>query len=366
MDILQKSYPIAPDQIAMTYLDDYILLETEHQKHQSLYGEKPDYPLILQKSNSLFSEGSGHFLVIMSASNAMLQIRGWAGFSDSLLFLNRIFSEHWNKLFPSVERLKGRVQMLDWLIARWQQFMETHPTQNLSPDFLHQILTGLNHLQKILNQFCGNEINLLTLIKPLQSAEIRLSTEKTSREAQQKSEQERLEKQALEATLDQHSKAISQEEYLNQLHPEDLYIYARKRLSSEYLARLNDESQRYAIFKHHRAMLWWGPEQTPEPFDWEAFSVALHLKAEENWLSACIAFETLFLNQPLFLDLQYHLCDCLELLEADPSLLKMLKKECQEFCREYPELAQTKMTPKIPSANKQTRAYFELFQVDGE
>lgn len=360
-EILQKTHLLAADQRAMTYLDDYILLETEHQKHLSLYGEKPDYTLIIQKSMSLLEQGSGHFLVIVSLCNAWLQTRQWAGFIESLAFLNHFCRDEWPRLFPGPERLKGRVQMLDWLIERWHQFMETHPTQGLSLDSLQKMQAGLADLQTILNLHCGEEVNLITIIKPFETALDRLRNEKQARDTQQKMEQERQAEAALQATLQQSSEPISQDEYLNHLNTEELYEYASTRLGMENLKQLEDASQRYAILKHHRAMAWWGPYPHLDALDWEAFSQALRLKAEQAYLDAFIAFETLFLQQPRFLDLQYHLCDCLELLEDETDLISMLQYEMQAFCAHHPELEHTTLDNKILACNKQTRSYFNVF-----
>ena len=162
------------------------------------------------------------------------------------------------------------------------------------------------------------------------------------------------------ASLQQNSEPITEDEYLSQMHREELYVYASTRLSAENLSHLEDESERYAIFKHHRAIAWWGPSHPQLSFDWVAFSVALRLKYEQNYLAAMQAFEALFLKHPLFLDLQYHLCDCLESLEAEESIISMLKHECQEFCAQHPELAQTKITDKIPAINKHTKDYFNV------
>jgi predicted component of type VI protein secretion system len=362
LDTLQKIYPLAADQRAIIELDDYVLLEAEHQKHLSLYGEKPDYALILQKSIGLLAQGSGHFLVIISLCNALLQTREWPGFVEGLSLLNRLCKDEWPHLFPGPERLKGRIQMLDWLVERWRQFMATHPTQSLSLDFLLKINTDLNALQMIWDQQCNKEINLITIIKPLEAAAARLRNEKQAREVQQKMEQEHRETMALQESLQQNSQPISQDEYLSHLNTEELYEYASKRLCMENLQNLEAESQRYAIFKQHRAIAWWTSAPTSTHLDWDAFSAALRLKTEQRHLEALIAFETLFLQCPLFLDLQYHLCDCLESLNAEASLIAMLQDECQEFCTQHPDLEHTQIADNIPLFNKQTRHYFNLFK----
>ncbi len=357
----QITAPLATDQRGMTYLDDYLLLETEHQKHQSLYGEKPDYALILEKSTHLLEQGSGHFLVIVSACNALLQLYQWPGFTESLNFLNRLLEKEWNQIFPGTERLKGRIQMLDWLQERWQQFIETHPTQGLSTSFLQTILLELNNLQATLQTYCGEEINLISIIKPFETTALRLRNEKQAQEAQQQAEQARQAQETLQTTLQQNSQPISQDEYLSDLNTEELYEYASLRLARENLSQLQDESKHYGLLKLHRALVWWGPIQATQHLDWDAFSAALRLKAEQNHLEALIAFETLFLQCPLFLDLQYHLCDCLESLGAEPNLISMIQHEVQQLCAHAPELEHTYLEDKIPLANKHTCAYFELF-----
>ena len=358
---LHNLYPLVADQAAMTYLDDYLLLESEHQKHDSLYNEKPNYPLILQTSLNLLAQGSGHFLVIVSVSNALLQTQQWAGFAESLIFLNQLFAEKWPELFPPPDRIKGRAQMLDWLAEHWHQFIDTHPAHNLNLDFLQKILANLHTLQHLLNQHGQDMLDLTSTIHKLKEAEARIRNEKQIRESQQQAEQERLAQHTFEKALNQHSEIITEEEYLNHLNTEELYAYASKRLSTENLAQLNDTSRHYAIFKHHRTLAWWGPTHHSHLLDWQEFSEALRLKTEQNYLTSLIALETLFLKQPLFLDLQFHLCDCLESLDAEPQLIEMLKHECQEFCARHPELEQTKINGIIPAFNKQTRCYFGLF-----
>jgi predicted component of type VI protein secretion system len=360
MNALSQQYALAADQTSMTYTDDYTTLEAEHQKHHSLYDEKPDYPLILEKSTQLIQQGSGHFLVIVSFCNASLQLRQWPGWLDSLGLLNRLFEEAWPQLFPGPERLKGRVQMLDWLVQRWQDFLDSHPPSSLGIDFLQAITPALQRLQTILDKQCPGQITLQRLTQTFEKAAHRLHTEKKAREAQIIAEAQSQAEAALQANLETHSQPISQEEYLSHLNSEALYLYASDRWAKEHLQYLNDEAMRFGIFKQNRTIAWWGPREHQDQLDWAAFSHALRLKTECKYSEALLAFETVFLEQPLFLDLQYHLCDCLEALETEPSLIDLLKHECQAFYTEHPEVQQTKLNGHIPCFNKHTQEYFAL------
>lgn len=379
--LLQTEYPLAENQEDLRYADEYALVEAEQQKLTSLHGEKPDYLVIIKNCVALLEQGAGHFMVLTALTHAMVQQYNWQGFVEGTHFLNDRLTRQWEGLYPSSLRMKGRLQPMNWLVERWGRYLETHPITGLGKDFCEKALQAILSLDETCQRFFADQVNLMAIIRPFQDQQKRMKLEEDARAANQKLEEERKireseeterqrEQAALQNTLDINAEAVSTDEYLANMNAVELHILASKRLMKEQIELLKQNPLEFSIYKQHRAQMWWRyPISSQELFNlideqglnWEAYSEALKLKILQNYTDALIAFEELAYQHPYFLNLQLHICDCLEELGAEEALLSMLKKECRELCERYPELEGAKINNEFTVCGKEVKKYFGLF-----
>lgn len=365
---LQKERMLLQDQAALLYSPEYLAIETELEKQHSLYGEKPDFDLILDTSLYFVETGGGHFKVMMAIVFAMVEKWGWPGFVESVNFVAQTLELYWEGFYPSPERMKGRIEVLSSLVERYVRYLESHPLQSLGVDFLNRLHTALKSLDESLQKRCGAEISVMALLRPIESAEARVKVEQASREAQQKLEEQRR-AEALNTTLEQNAEPISVSDYLESLTTSELYQVAARRMLEEKRPLLEADLFEWALYKHARSLLWWSyPWSSQEllqqidegGFNWEAYMVALELQMKQDPRQALLAFEALFEKHPFALDLQYHICDCLEDLGAEETLIGLFKGEVRQLCDRYPELLTAKIKGEIPVLGKRAKQMLGL------
>ena len=376
--ILKEEIPLVENQEDLRYTNEYAALETEQQKLTSLYGEKPDYLLIIKNGVTLLQQGAGHFMVLTALAHAMIQQYSWPGFIESLGFLNERFAKQWEGLYPATTLMKGRVQPMNWWVERAQRYMDSHPISGLGKDFSERALQALKTFDETCQQYFADEVNLMTLIRPFEDNQKRLKLEEEARAANQKLEaehqarlQEAASRRTVDQTLEQNAEAISTDEYLANMNAIELHILASERLMAEQLELLKENPFEFAIYKHNRAEMWWRyPLSSQEllqlideqGLNWEAYTEALKLKSIQNYPEALIAFEALSHQHPFFLDLQLHIYDCLEELGAEARLLNLIKLERQTLCEAYPDLETAKINNEYVVCSKQAKSYFKFFE----
>lgn len=330
---LQVEHLVAEDQKSLRYTDEYELLETEIQKLTSVYGDKPNYQVVIDNGVLLLKQGSRQPYVITAIAYAMLEQYAWPGFLEGVRFVARY--------------LKGGEQFGNWLVERYQRYLDSNPINTLGKDFINNMLEALKS---------WDLESVITLIRPFEDQQKRVKLEEDARERQ--------------AKLDEEKRLREAEAALNAPVVEEGNVEAEIR-EDAYLDFIKQNPFEFSAYKYSRAEMWWRIPLTVQELlnvlddhglDWDAYSAALKLKAEQNYEAALIAFEALAHTHPYFLELQWHICDCLEALNAEESLLTMLKNECRELCLRYPELEGAKINNTYAACSKQAKAYFELFQ----
>lgn len=364
-DALDTSYSFHREQGRLKFTDEYESAEQEIQKLSSLHGDKPDYQSLITNALRLIIKGSNDILIISYLAYALLEQYQWPGFLVGLSFLNARLTHAWDSIYPT--KVKPRTASLSWLFERYQHFLTRHPVTGLSEELVKKLLAQLQALDAIVNSRFSGEVNLLGIISPFYDQERRLIEAQKFKAAQ--SEQEALlaqqqAEQDLSIVLEQNAENISMEEYLTQISSNELHQIALRRMFPEQIALLQQNPLSFSIYKHHRAELWWEcpwsfqeilARMEAEAFEWETYAKALQLKLQQEYQAALIAFESFFHEQPYFLELQMHICDCLEALSAEINLINMIKNECQELCAQYPELAFAKINNRIPLLSKQAK-----------
>ncbi len=353
---LETKHALASNQQELTYSDEYAVIEMEQQKLSSVYGDRPNYELIIQNALILLEKGSGHFFILTVLAYAMLQQYKWQGFFEGVQFVDERLATDWDSLYPVPERIRGRIQSFGWLLEQWSRYLDKNPLQGLAKEFIERLLQALGNLDKTVQKYFADQLSMMSLIRPLEDHNKRF-------ELEQKSLEERRVKEA-------EAKAKQQAEQLLNLQ-NTLAENATASKVDEHLELLKQNPFDFAVYKYRRAEMWWRyPLSSQEllslidtqGFNWDAYAAALKLSSQHKYDEALIAFETLSADYPYYLDLQLQICDCLEELQADETLLAMLKKECCELCRIYPELEEARINNEFAVCSKQTKAYFGVFQ----
>ena len=366
-------YPAHPDQAGMIYTDHYSALEREIKKLSSAYEEVPDYAKVVEFTIQLLKDGYPNLLVLCYLSFALGQLYRWPGFGESVVLMRNRLETQWEPMAPPVARAKGRIAALQWLIERWQRFLNQNPLTGLGADFINKTVEHLRAIETLLNTYYPDQFSLAGLIAPFAEQQKRLQAEAAQRavkEAAAQQEQERLAaQQAFTETLEQNAEPIAPEEFLDNMNTVALYESVSKRLLKEHLEQLHTSTFELAYYKHARAVLWWRYPFSDQELlnlidsqglDWQAYSDALLLKAKQQYQDALIAFEQLFYQHPFYLDLQFHIADCLKILKAEQRLLDLLHAEVQVLWLQYPGLKGATIDQEILIANSHTEIYFGL------
>jgi len=97
--------------------------------------------------------------------------------------------------------------------------------------------------------------------------------------------------------------------------------------------------------------------------DWDAYSQALRLYARADYEKALIAFEALFQRYPYFLNCQFHVVDCIEMIDKDAKpLVDTLVELVQKLTKLYPDLEKATTKDGLRLCSKQTIQRFEIFK----
>lgn len=370
---IAASYPTHPDQAGMIYTDTYSALEREIKKLSSAYEEAPDYAKVAELTVQLLQDGYPNLLVFSYLSLALCQLYRWPGFGESVAILHQRLATQWEQMSPPIARSKGRIAALQWLVERWQRFLDQNPLTGLGVDFINRTAEHLRAIDTLLNTYYPDQFTLAGLLTPFTEQQKRQQAEAAQRalkDAAAQQEQERqAAQQAFTETLEAHAEPIAPEAFFDNLNTVELFASASKRLLAEHLEQLRTSPFDVAHYKLARAVLWWPytfSEQEllnlidSQGLDWQAYSAALLLKAKQQYLDALIAFEQLFHRHPFYLELQRHIIDCLTHLSADPRVLALLKSEVKLLCQGYPLLLEARINNEITLLDTHNQAYFEV------
>ena len=382
LTILSKTVASHEKQEELRYHDAYIQIEAEFKKLGSLYNEKPDYVVVIKQATTLLQLGCKHLFVYTALAYAMCQVYQWPGFVAGIELINTQLNDHWSTLFPSTERLRGRIAPLQGLVDRWQKWLTNRPLQSLNTETLNTLIASLKTFDTLCTQHFNDQINVLSLLSLFQEQQQRLEQDRSQREAQQKADAERQQQEAeqqaasaaLLAELDARAEAVSPDQLLENMNTQQLHDLACTRLLKERMELMQNDCFNYAFYKHNRAEMWWRQPYSEsellelidqQGLNWEGYCAALLVKAKGQHQQALILFETLAHQHSFFLELQLHICDCLQALNKDDSMpiIELLKNEVQQLCRVYPVLEDAKINREINIVEPRTRQYFEVFQL---
>ncbi|MGB4117623.1 MAG: type VI secretion system protein TssA [Polaromonas sp.] len=133
---------------------DFELLESEIAKLSSpVHSSTLDWGKVTQLSADLLSSKGKDLLVACYLTGGLLETRGLPGLADGLRVLADLLETYWDTLYPTLKRMRGRRNALQWLIDRIQQRAAESDWASMAPqpeELLAALVSNLQCIDKVL------------------------------------------------------------------------------------------------------------------------------------------------------------------------------------------------------------------------
>lgn len=133
---------------------DFELLESEIAKLSSpVHSSTLAWGKVTELSAALLSSKGKDMLVACYLTGGMLETRGLPGLADGFHVLEDLLETYWDTLFPSLKRMRGRRNALQWLLDRIQQRALESDWASMQPqpeELLKALISSLQNIDKIL------------------------------------------------------------------------------------------------------------------------------------------------------------------------------------------------------------------------
>lgn len=132
-----------PCGISVKYEENFLALEAELAKQESLTAATVDWHQVEQLSRTILSNESKDLLVACYLAVALQNNKGYAGLASGFALVQGLCQQWWEDLFPPLKRIRGRTAAINWLVEKvgWQ--LESKPPEGealaLVPDLYQQI-----------------------------------------------------------------------------------------------------------------------------------------------------------------------------------------------------------------------------------
>ncbi|MES2509496.1 MAG: type VI secretion system protein TssA [Pseudomonadota bacterium] len=130
-----------------------------------------DWKVINQLCTELLSDKGKDLLVACYLAAGLLETRSLAGLSDGLKVIADMLETYWDTMYPSVKRMRGRRNALQWLIDRVQQratetgWTELPPIEAGIPDALQGSLAAIDAVLVDKDSDAPSIRSLITLVR---------------------------------------------------------------------------------------------------------------------------------------------------------------------------------------------------------
>lgn len=133
---------------------DFELLESEIAKLASpVHSSTLDWDKVTLLSADLLANKGKDILVACYLAGGLLESRGLPGLADGLRVLADLLETYWDTLFPTLKRLRGRRNALQWLVDRVQQRATEADWASLAPqpeELLTALTASLQSIDRVL------------------------------------------------------------------------------------------------------------------------------------------------------------------------------------------------------------------------
>ena len=159
---------------------EFEALESEIAKLSSpVHSSTLDWGKVNQIALELLATKGKDMLVASYLTGGLLETRGLPGLADGLKVLADLLETYWDNLFPTLKRMRGRRNAIQWLIDRIQQRAIESDWAALAPQPEELLLALTTHLQAIDRVLLDKDTDapsvrsVLTLIKAIPAIDAR-------------------------------------------------------------------------------------------------------------------------------------------------------------------------------------------------
>ena len=115
--------------------------------------ELPERPAVnwdaaISASTTLLGEKSKDLLVASYLCVALLERDGFAGFAAGLTILRDLLTNFWDRLYPEVKRMRGRLAAIEWLAERGSQAVNGKPRGRASAEVVAQCIERVGQIDE--------------------------------------------------------------------------------------------------------------------------------------------------------------------------------------------------------------------------
>jgi hypothetical protein len=117
----QLSHPVPGDSsvgVDLSFDPDFVRIKREIDQYSTLHTDVPNWSAVAKGCENLLVDRTKDLRLLVWLAIARLQTDGLAGFRSSLAALRDATELYWDRMYPSVERMRARAKLLNWL---WEQ-----------------------------------------------------------------------------------------------------------------------------------------------------------------------------------------------------------------------------------------------------
>lgn len=295
---------------SLRFSDDFLKLQHEIGKLQSLSGEEPDWLEVQKLAEKLIVNKQTDILVLVYFAVALVKLKGLSGFATACQLLKNCFLERWEVLYPPLKKGKVRANAIAWLFEQWLGDIESLMARSSWSEA--QLQVAFDSLQELQGQLQEKlpELSLSwhLIRKPIESQKQLLEQQRLKREAEANARKAAEQKKAEERHHIEQSRLdpISQAMVNGDLLEWDS-------------ARVEHEPLLAAQYHANRFQAWFGPNFEnlltachTSQLPWALIGKAFEAYYAENYHFALGCFEQVFAKYPFWLTGQYWQYRCCE------------------------------------------------------
>jgi len=160
----------SPTGASVRYEPEYEKIQLEIEKLQSVSQVPVHWREVVELATTILSQKSKDLLITAYLAGALLQENGYPGLTAGLGVFKDILSTFWDKLFPPIEKMRGREGAVRWLDERGGKVVKENPAASESDrEPLTACLAALEALNATLaEKFTESALSLAELSEALQ------------------------------------------------------------------------------------------------------------------------------------------------------------------------------------------------------
>jgi type VI secretion system protein VasJ len=346
----------SPTGASARYEPDYEKVQLEIEKLQSVNQTPVRWDDVISLGTSLLSQKSKDLLIASYLATGLLSEHGYSGLAAGMGFYKDFLTTFWEKLFPPIEKMRGRDAAVRWFDERAARMVSEMP-QSAEPDRepLTACLAALEALNGVLaEKFTEQALSMSNLAEKLQE---KLDTIPAPQAAP-----------VVEASAPAADGSVAPVQAAAYAPPPPQEIDSPERVREavlkgvDYLKRSNAADP--LAYQLERALYWGAVAELPEPMPAggdatliPAWETALRKKEYQRVLDET---EARLPTDPLWLDLNLFGCRAMEGLGASfDSARQAVGAQVAALVRRIPDLTKSAFEGGVPVASEVARQWID-------